>query len=379
MSDRAVPWRADGLGELRALTALRGIAALAVVLGHFSTTAQQLTTTAIPRLVPRSHMAVDFFFVLSGFIMSYTYLTAFRAHRPGAYRDFLARRFARIMPLHITMILVAAALGIASIALTGRNMFWDGAFTWPDLVANFLLLPGIGIGENYNLPTWSISTEMIAYLAFPFLAAGVFSQQRWIAGGTLGVVVAVLGLLATNKVRLSLDYWEGPTNVLRCFAEFALGMIAFRSCGSAQLRAILSRDSAAVLLSIACAAALLLRVDLPAALMFPFLVIAFATNTSRAGGALAARPLHFLGVVSYSIYLIHFPLGPLAETLAQRLLEANASAAAAIAFAFIATAAVVPCAWLAFEIIERPGRDFVRRLFSTAPSAASIRRPQEAP
>jgi len=379
MSDPAASMRARGPGELRALTSLRGIAALAVVLGHFSTTAQQLTAIPLPRLVPRSHMAVDFFFVLSGFIMSYTYLAAFRTQRPGAYHQFLVRRFARIMPLHVTMVLLVAVFGVASIALTGANMFWAGAFTWPDFVANLVLLPGVGIGMNYNLPTWSISTEMIAYIAFPILISGVFSQQRFVAGGTLGLVLGVLGLLALNKVRLSLDYWEGPINILRCFAEFALGMIAYRSCGSMQLRRLLASDSAAVILCAACAASLLCRVDLPAALMFPFLVIAFAINTTLAGRMLGARPLHFLGVVSYSIYLIHFPLGVLAEVLAQRLLGANGSSAGAIAFAFLATAAVIPFAWLAFEVIERPGRHFVRHLFAGAPARTRIRHTQEAP
>ena len=58
--------------EINALTSLRGIAALAVVLQHFSATAQKHCDVTIPSLAPHGYMAVDFFFVLSGFIMSYT-------------------------------------------------------------------------------------------------------------------------------------------------------------------------------------------------------------------------------------------------------------------------------------------------------------------
>jgi peptidoglycan/LPS O-acetylase OafA/YrhL len=65
--------------EIKPLTSLRGIAAMAVVAQHFSATAQSLTQTTIPSLVPHGYMAVDLFFVLSGFIMCYTYLESFVA------------------------------------------------------------------------------------------------------------------------------------------------------------------------------------------------------------------------------------------------------------------------------------------------------------
>src|SRR5689334_22075178 len=75
--------------ELRALTSLRGIAAMAVVLQHFSATAQEHCRVAIPSLVPHGYVAVDFFFVLSGFIMAYTYLASFEQSGAAAYGPFL--------------------------------------------------------------------------------------------------------------------------------------------------------------------------------------------------------------------------------------------------------------------------------------------------
>ena len=65
-------------GEIRALTSLRGIAAMAVVMQHFSATAQRHSLTTIPSLIPHGYIAVELFFVLSGFIMAYTYLPARR-------------------------------------------------------------------------------------------------------------------------------------------------------------------------------------------------------------------------------------------------------------------------------------------------------------
>ncbi|HYZ61677.1 MAG TPA: acyltransferase family protein, partial [Acetobacteraceae bacterium] len=85
-SDTVAPARPR---ELKSLTALRGVAAMAVVLQHFSATAQEYCRVTIPSLVPHGYVAVDFFFVLSGFIMAYTYLDSFRQRGMAAYGPFL--------------------------------------------------------------------------------------------------------------------------------------------------------------------------------------------------------------------------------------------------------------------------------------------------
>jgi hypothetical protein len=85
-------------GEIIALTSLRGIAAMAVVMQHFSATAQLHCLVPMPSLVPHGYLAVDLFFVLSGFIMSYTYLSSFQRNGIRAFGDFLLRRVARIVP-----------------------------------------------------------------------------------------------------------------------------------------------------------------------------------------------------------------------------------------------------------------------------------------
>jgi peptidoglycan/LPS O-acetylase OafA/YrhL len=164
--------------ELRVLTSLRGVAALAVVAMHFSATAQTLASASIPSLVRRGHMAVDFVFVLSGFIMSYTYAASFVSGRRGAYVDFLACRVARILPLYMFVIVLVTAAAAVNCFLTGANIFFYNQAFFPDFLGNLLLLPGLGLGANFNGPSWSISTEMVAYLLFPVLAGGVFSRSR---------------------------------------------------------------------------------------------------------------------------------------------------------------------------------------------------------
>ncbi len=352
-------------GELRALTAMRGVAALAVVATHFSATGQNLTAQTIPSLVPHGYMAVDFFFVLSGFIMSYTYLASFQARRPGAYTDFLARRVARVMPLHVSVVLIVAVLGAVDIALTGANRFFVSGSFAADLAANLLLLPGLGIGATFNGPAWSISTEIVAYLAFPLLVAIFFAGRAVSALGGI-VAVGLLVLLATRLPRLGLTYEAMPLNLVRCLAEFSLGMLAFRAYDAPRLRAIFAADIVAFGLAAACGLSLVLRVDLPAALMFPFLVVAFAANQGRAAALLSTRVPYFLGVVSYSIYLIHNPIRPLELGLATAMLGTDVHPAVALGFAALGTLVVIPFAWVAYVLVEQPGRRVVRQMFASA-------------
>jgi len=351
--------------ELRALTSLRGLAALAVVGTHFSATAQALTPDPIPSLVPRGHMAVDFFFVLSGFIMSYTYAASFVAGRPGAYLDFLARRVARIMPLHVFVIVLVVAAAGASVALTGINIFFETGAFFQDFLANLLLLAGLGFGMNFNGPSWSISTEMVAYLVFTILVGGVFSRNRVVSATTACAALAFLILLAARRPTLELSYDGTPESLVRCLTEFSLGMFAYRVYAAGRFR-VLATDGAALALSVACIISLLMRVDLPAALLFPLLVVSFATNRGHAARILEMRVPYFLGVVSYSIYLIHNPLRPIDRMIAQALLGSVLPRWEAIAFALAGTIGVVPVAWVAYVAIEKPGRSFVRRLFATA-------------
>ena len=102
------------MNEIKPLTSLRGIAALAVVLQHFSATAQPLTPHWIPSLVPHGYMAVHFFFYLSGFIMCLTYLGAFQAEGIRAFPSFLLKRVARIVPLNVFALTLLMLLGVAS-------------------------------------------------------------------------------------------------------------------------------------------------------------------------------------------------------------------------------------------------------------------------
>lgn len=343
-------------GEIRPLTSLRGIAALMVVAQHFSTTAERHAAHPIPSLVPHGYVAVDLFFVLSGFIMGTTYAADFAARGGRAMPSFLLRRVARIVPLNTAAVLGIVLLGL----LAGGDMFFTSAHLARDLVCNLLLLQGFGIGTNLNGPSWSISTEFAAYLCFPVLLALAVTAGRRLAWATgLGASLLLLGL-AVGQPRLGLAVEGGAGALVRCFTEFTLGLLTFRVVRGGGFEDVLRRDVTAMLAAIWGAAALLLRVDLLAAASFPLLIAALARNRGRVAAVLSAPVPYLLGEISFSVYLLHNPVRPVWLAAMRAVHPAPFGTAPALAAAALGTLAVLPLAWIGYRAIERPGRRWVR-------------------
>jgi peptidoglycan/LPS O-acetylase OafA/YrhL len=355
--------------EIKPLTSLRGCAALYVVLLHFSSTAQSHAAVNIPSLAPRGHLAVDLFFVLSGFIMAYTYLASFDARGLGAYGDFLGRRIARICPLNIAVLLILTTWTVIATALTGTTPFADmrSDNLAGDLVLNILMLQGIGIGRNLNGPSWSISTEFVAYLVFPLLIAAIFHRRVWVVGAALTLALAGLLTIALRRPFLGLDsdILGHGASVIRCIAEFTFGLAAYRLYNARRASEILGRSAVVVALSALTAAIMVLRLgDLLAVLLFPLLIVGFARNQGWPARVMASAVPYFLGVISYSLYLIHAAFRPLELDLLVALHPEPLGPVGALSFAAAGSLSVILPAWLAYRTIERPGRDIVRRLLA---------------
>ncbi len=346
--------------ELRALTSLRGIAAMMVVMQHFSATAERHAVGSIPSLVPHGYMAVDLFFVLSGFIMAYTYQADFARRGNRAMPSFLLKRAARILPLNTAVVALIVCAGAASQSALGRNIFFTSADLPWDILCNLLLLQGFGLGMNLIGPSWSICTEFAAYLLFPILLALAFCRRALILAPLCGLVCAALLAMALGNPRLGLSPATIGGELILCFTQLFLGLVTFRVSRAPATQAVLRQDWAALLAALWIAACLLLRLDLPAALGFPFIVAALACNTGRVAAWLGAGPLYFLGEISFSIYLLHDMLRPMALELVRSLYPARLETLPALGFALVASLTVIPPAWAAYVLIERPGRRLPR-------------------
>lgn len=291
--------------QLDGLTALRGLAAWFVVLYHIRASTPWLPES-IMHIAHKGYLAVDFFFILSGFVIWLSAHSDFAARGWGAAPAFWRRRMARIYPLYGVML----ALTIAFAALLHATARDASNYPWHELPLHMLMLQNWGFTDalSWNHPAWSISTEMAAYLLFPLIAYALPLARAPRAALLLGIAVLIGGMAATLRT-LGFDNLGQDiphTGLIRCLSEFSAGALvcALWSQGAhASTRvAVLATAGAAILgWSLAPAAELWAFPLLAACAIF------LIADASRAGRAIP-RPLIFLGEISYATYLAHFML-----------------------------------------------------------------------
>ena len=191
------------------LTPLRGIAALLTVVFHvdlmLGNGGDMLLRFKDSMLIDRMYLMVDFFFVLSGFIMYHVYSQYFKETVSGAaFKRFTIARFARVYPLHFFTLLftaliwfVAAQLGLPQISvLQCENSVYS-------FITNLLLLQSMNFHQwfSFNHASWSISTEWWMYVLFPFLVRP-FAKLN-----SLGRTLVVLGCFVGYLI---ITFWIVP-------------------------------------------------------------------------------------------------------------------------------------------------------------------------
>jgi peptidoglycan/LPS O-acetylase OafA/YrhL len=153
-----------------------------------------------------------------------------------------------------------------------------------------------------NSPSWSISAEWYAYLIFPFAAPMIFRLRRYTAGV---VCVALLIEIAVYHTIFSYRQpGEGWGALVRALPEFTVGMFAYRFYGESLFRKIWEKDVVLIsTIGMIAAASLLGAPGGLIVILLLALLLASVCNTGRAAAILNARPLRWLGEVSYSVYI----------------------------------------------------------------------------
>ncbi|WP_137929917.1 acyltransferase family protein [Mesorhizobium comanense] len=389
-SDAVVSTHAGTIaGErFQVLDSWRGICALLVALFHFPT-ASVISQSAF---IGSSYLFVDFFFVLSGFVIASSYGS--RLNQPDQVARFALVRFGRIYPLHLFMLAAFAGFELLRLMLpqlhgTGAAPF-TGGFDLRSLVANLLLLQGMGFEHQltWNAPSWSISAEFFAYLLF---AAVVFvaGARAWV-WFVAAAVTAPLFLLGFSTHHMDVSYDFG---FIRCLYGFSLGALLawFQHDSIARARQALARNGARMdwtLAEIVMVAVIVLFVSLAgdndlgiaAPLVFVLALFLFAHEGGWISALLRTPFMLTLGALSYSIYMVHiFVQARLINIagLVERKLGVGLvgdfmlrgqpatgfgngwAGTAAIIVMFAATIAV---SWATWRLIEMPAMAWFRRL-----------------
>ena len=298
------------------------------------------------------NLCVDFFFILSGFVIETSY--GGRMRGVGDYARFLRARFARIYPLHLLTVLACIPMCVAaadSVHFRAVARFLDLAF----VPANLLMLQAFNVtgGGSLNVAAWSISAEMAMYLTFPLslMLLRVFRPL-----GAMAIALIIFLLVANLRAQP----WTLATNdfgVLRAAPGFLIGASISTLLRKYRAPAVSTRHISLVVgalgLTMVCAVdANVIALLLPLAVAIP----ALAELNGRAG-FFGSRLMGVLGDASYSIYMLHLPiLYVLCDQLDRADLMAETKSALVFTLAPIVTLAL---ALPMYRWFERPMRSLL--------------------
>ncbi|WP_020605216.1 acyltransferase family protein [Spirosoma spitsbergense] len=308
------------------LTPLRGIAALLVVVFHFNMMVMPIVDPAITQLHRHWALMVDFFFILSGFIMTYVYGGWFAEKvTTTSFRQYMAARFARIYPLHLLMLLWVVGIYVLLVPINHRPQDAESqmVFDLGTIPLHLLMLHGFNQAwtGTWNLPAWSIGSEWFLYMLFPVLMLGF---RRMPLMGKVALLLGVLGLYTYLSKPLSevllqkpwlppmhhiIDEVVFPDSLLRCLAGFVLGMVLHDAYQFRWGARVLGQGVVFVVLMLGLLVAWHLNIpDLWTVWAFPGLILSAVYNTGQLANLLQTRQFQRLGDLSYSIYMTHVPV-----------------------------------------------------------------------
>lgn len=309
---------ADTKQHYEILDGLRGVAAVTVVCFHLF---EAFATSHLDQRINHGYLAVDFFFILSGFVIGYAYDDRWGRMGVG---EFLKRRFIRLHP----MVVFGALIG-AAVFYTQGCPVWDvskitlGALAVATLM-NALLLPAPismevrGVGEMYPLngPSWSLLFEYIGNILYAFVL-------RLLPTRALGALVAVAGCslaafamwgpLGDVCVGFSMTGDNIVGGMLRLLYAFPMGLLLSRLFRPRHVRGAFWIGAAAIVILSAVprlgGSERLWLNGLYDSLCFlvAFPVIVWIGASGKTTDAFTTRVCKFLGDISYPLYMVHYP------------------------------------------------------------------------
>jgi peptidoglycan/LPS O-acetylase OafA/YrhL len=311
--------------------------------------------------IDRGGLAVDFFFILSGYILMHVY--GAQASGDGSFlRRFFVARFAKLYPVHLFILLLFLALvGLSHIAKININQERFTAFSF---FAHVFLLTAWGVTDlmSWNFPAWSISAEWAAYLAFPAL---VLMQAKWPAKKAL--LLLALGWLVFGSW-LHLPIRTIDFGVARILPEFLGGMLLYRILPPGNPPPYASAQFLAAFLAIMAG----FYFDAPDVLFAPAFawLIGVAPGLRGMIGLFLSQPAFVrLGEESYSLYMVHILVFTVVYGAAKIKLLAGLAGAAPHVVDAIAVFGAIYAARAMHSFVEVPAQTWIRSRFQT-PSRA---------
>lgn len=297
--------------QITSLTGLRGVAAWFVVGYHFRDVFA-VDLPKVERLFATGFYAVDLFFVLSGFVIylnTQGYFSQFP--RRVALRRFYTDRFARIYPLHI-FLLICFALNPITLYFFSSSGSIDDRYSLDYFIASVFLVQNWGVFDElkWNIPAWSISSEMFAYLVYPLVYLAVARLKSAI--DCLAALVLVLIFFVVFHLIFDLDSLAADISsfgTARCLFEFLMGVMIAKLYLFNAFK-FSSKVATPAMLLILPLWWFLSRIGVADFVFVPVmictLVILLVGSNGPISNVLGSRLLCHFGLISYSVYLSHY-------------------------------------------------------------------------
>jgi len=340
---------------------LRFVFALCVFLSHYSVNGKVI--------FEEGYIGVEFFFILSGFIIAYKYGERFLQKRITK-KEFYVARLARIYPLHLlTLVLV--------IMLTGVNVVrHGGVFPWKSLAFNALLLqsfiPVKSVYFSFNAVSWSISNEAFFYAVFPLFIAFFHGPKKHLALTAIAVsVVYVVLLFAVPETWQHALFYINP--IVRTI-DFCIGIALFYLWKKLQNRKqcnMLAASGIEITALGILAGMVLLSKHIPQVFRYDAyywiplsLVIFVFAGFGMWGGAISLllswKPLVIAGEVSFAFYMFHTQVIRIMLTLLKYVVPYQIPEVGKF---FLVLAVTLAASAASFHWFEKPANKFARKLF----------------
>lgn len=357
------------------LDGLRGVAAILVIWYHFF---EGFATSPTDQMMNHGYLAVDFFFVLSGFVIGYAYDGRWQSGKMTAGR-FMLRRVIRLHP----MVVLSVVLGAVAYLIQG-SVKWDGTPVAPSMVLMALgmglllipVLPGAGVdvrgnGEMFPLngPSWSLFFEYIGSILYALVLHRLSKKAlgRVVAVSGIGLAACALGNMS-GAYHIGLGWsmanggWIG--GFFRLSFSFGMGLLLQRNFKPRRIRGAFWICAMLISAIMACPyvggnepSMYNAVYDLVCTLLlFPAIVYigACGVTTDRFSSSVC----EFMGLLSYPVYIIHYPV----MYLFYAWVWANGLSFGEIWWVCVVLfATIIVMAWLALKFYDEPVR---RRLNS---------------
>ena len=254
--------------------------------------------------IAHSSLFVDFFFVLSGFVISHAY--TMKVHGLSDAIAFMLRRFGRLWPLHVTVLFWLVILHFARIGMAGDAS--DAALSARTISTNLFFLQIFDVKSwlSWNAPSWSISAEFWTYLIFAVVCVLLSpARMRVLAFAALAVFAAAVIFFRSD------DFLETNTAYafFRCLYGFSAGYLTYQTFRSIPAKGGSILELSVVVLVVSYVTFTGNQIaSMIAPAIFGLSIWVFAHEHGIVSRSMKLQPFIKLGDWSYSIYMVHWIL-----------------------------------------------------------------------